>query len=139
MLSTKKETLLRCSQTTATFIFILLGSLFILTGCSQLYKMIGLSPEQAAEQTAKDQESRGELVNQFRTTTSELVSYAIAGIGSIASGFLAKWLGTERKITAALITGIESAGEMGAKESVKAKATASGVESALHARVLKLT
>ena len=139
MLPTKKQTILQCSQTTAAFVFIIVGTLFILTGCARFYEIIGLTPEQTAEQTAKDQESRGALVDQFRTTTSEIVSYTIAGAGSILSGFLAKWLGQERKLTTALITGIEAANDLGVKESVKAKATAAGLEPLLHSRVIKLT
>lgn len=139
MVSTKPKTVLQCSQTTATIVFILIGTLFILTGCAQIYKSLGLTEEQIDEQVSEDQKTIIRTITQVRTTTAEIITTAVAGLGTIASGFLAKWLGTERKITAALITGIESAGDLRAKESVKAKATASGIESALHARVVKLT
>ena len=139
MSPTKSKAILRCTQTTATIVFILIGSLFVLTGCAQIYKAIGFSPEQIADQTAQDQESRGELVNQFRTTTSELVSYAMAGLGAIASGFLTKWLGNERKITAVLIQGIEASNNNSLKESIKTKATSAGIEPLLNKRVLALT
>lgn len=139
MSPTKSKALLQCSQTTATIVFIVVGSLFILTGCARLYNLIGLTDEESAEQQQKDSDSRGEILDNVRTTTSEIVSYAIAGVGSILSGFLAKWLHTERKLTTTLITGIESANDLGAKKSVEAKATAAGLEPLLHSRIIKLT
>lgn len=136
---TKKPTFLACNYHTAGIIFILLGCVFLFVGCTQIYRILGLTDEQAAQQTAQDQETRQELIQEFRLTTTELVSSAIAGAGAILSGLLAKWLGTERKITTALITGIEAADVGNVKESISAKATAAGVETKLHARVLALT
>jgi len=137
MSSTK--TLLNCSTTTTFVFFTLIGSLFILVGCSALYRAIGLTDEQAAAQLAKDQAARQEITNKLRLTITEIILTITSGLGALASGFLAKWLNTERKITTALITGIESAEPGNIKKEVQAKATAAGVESALHARVLKLT
>ena len=139
MKTTNKTTTLNCSHNTAGLILILIGSLFAFIGCTQLYKTIGLTDEQAADQVAKDQSDRQQIIEGIRFTTTELITTAIAGIGAIASGILAKWLGTERKITTALITGIEAVESVNVKESVQAKATAAGVETALHSRVLSLT
>jgi len=133
------STVLKCSQTTATFLFILIGSLFIFIGCEQLYKTIGLTDEQTAAQVAKDQADRQKIVEEIRLTTTELITTTIAGLGAIASGFLAKWLDTERKITTALITGIEASNDTTVKESVNKTATAAGIEPKLHKRVLSLT
>lgn len=134
-----KKTILHCTQTTATVVFIIIGSLFVFTGCAALYRALGLTEKQTANQVAKDQADRQNLIDQVRFTTTEIITTAVAGAGAILSGLLARWLGTERKITAALITGIETAEDATTKETVKAKATASGIEPALHARVLKLT
>jgi len=135
-----KSTALECSRKTAIILFILTGTLFILTGCTQLYRWIGLTPEQTADQVAKDQTARQEIADKIRLTTTELILTITSGLGAIASGFLAKWLGTERKITAAMITGVEAAATDGTvKKSITAKATAAGIEPILHRRVVALT
>lgn len=119
--------------------FILIGSLFCLAGCAQLYKLIGLTDEQTQDQLTKDQADRQQIIEGIRLTTTELITTAIAGVGAIASGFLAKWLGTERKITKVLITGVEKATSNAAKEQIQKQALAAGVESQLHKRVQALT
>lgn len=134
-----KTAILNCSYHTAGLTFIILGSFFLLTGCAGLYKILGLTPEQTATQVAQDQDATQQIIQQVRWTTHEIITTTLAGAGTILSGLLARWLGTERKITAALITGIEAAPGTGVKESVSAKATAAGVEPKLHARVVALT
>ncbi len=133
------QTLLRCSQTTAFFLFVAIGSLFIVTGCAQLYKTIGMSDEQVLEQVAADQQIKEQILGGVRHTTTEIITTTIAGLGAIASGFLAKWLGTERKITKAIITGVENSQGAHIKDSIKASAIAAGVEKQLSARVQTLT
>lgn len=118
---------------------IVLGALFVLIGCGQIYKKLGLTPDQAADQVAADQQATSAILDQTRTTTTEIITTIIAGLGATASGILAKWLNTERKITKALITGVESNPTGNVKKSIEAKATAAGVEDTLHARVLKYT
>ncbi|MCK5480830.1 MAG: hypothetical protein KAJ06_06775 [Gammaproteobacteria bacterium] len=134
-----QPTLLKCSQTTATFSFILLGSILIFAGCAQLYRTIGMNEDQVSEQVAADQKVRGEIIDTVRVTTTEMITTALAGLGTIVSGFLARWLGTERKITKTLITGIESNDSKSTKEAVHSMAVAAGVEKKLHKRVAKLT
>ncbi len=134
-----QSTVLNCSQKTAMIVFILIGSLFCLVGCTQFYKLIGLSDQQAADQVAADQADRQQIIEGIRITATDVIITAIAGAGAIASGFLAKWLGTEKKITTAMITGIEDAHASDVKASVKRNATAAGVESQLNARVKALT
>ena len=133
------KTILHCSHNTAGIVFILIGTLFILTGCTALYKALGLSDQQAQDQTAKDQTDRQKIIDQVRFTSTEIIITAVAGAGAILSGLLARWLGTERKITTALITGIEAAKDPNVKKSVAAKATAAGIEPSLHRRVTALT
>lgn len=130
---------LRCKHNTAGLILITLGSIFVLVGCTQVYKTLGLTEKQAQDQTEKDQEATGAIIDQARITTTEIVTTALAGLGAILSGILAKWLNTEKKITAALITGIESAANSTTKQKVKSTATSAGIEPKLHARVLALT
>ena len=134
-----KTTILRCSQTSAFIVFVLIGTLFILVGCAEVYKAAGLTEEQTDEQVSEDQKVIIRTVTQVRTTTADILTSAIAGFGTIASGFLAKWLGTERKITKALIAGIEKAAPGSVKESVHQQATDAGIEPQLSKRVAALT
>lgn len=138
-MSTPKTAVLNCTRTTATILFLLIGTLFIFTGCAQLYKILGLTEEQTEEQVSEDQKTIVRTITQVRTTTGQIITTAVAALGTIASGFLAKWLGTERKITAAMITGVEAASNETVKESITKKATSAGVESKLNARVQALT
>lgn len=133
------QTFLRCSQKTATIAFILIGSLFCLAGCAQLYKLIGLTDQQTQDQLTQDQIDRQKIAEGIRLTTTEIITTAVAGLGAIATGFLAKWLGTERKITKVLITGIEAKEGGTTKQVVHAKALDAGIENQLHARVKSLT
>lgn len=132
-------TILRCSQQTAFLIFLTIGTLFILTGCAQVYKAAGLTEEQTDDQVSADQQTIIRTVTQVRTTTAEILTTAIAGLGTIASALLTRLLGTERKITAALITGIETAKDISVKPAVKDKAMIAGVQTQLHKRVTALT
>lgn len=63
----------------------------------------------------------------------------MAGAGAILSGLLARWLGTERKMTNTLITAIETNDSNTLKEIIKAKATKNGIQPKLEARVQALT
>ncbi|MBA7687106.1 hypothetical protein ES703_95566 [subsurface metagenome] len=130
---------LKCTHRTAGLVFIILGTFFLLTGCAALYKIIGLTPEQTAEQVAQDQDATQQIIQQVRWTTHEIITTTLAGAGAILSGLLTRWLGTERKITTAMITGIEKSTDSTVKQNVKAKAIAAGVEPQLAARVRALT
>lgn len=118
---------------------IALGTLFILIGCGQLYRKLGLTPEQTATQVKKDQATTGAVIDQFRTTTSDIITTTLAGLGALASGILAKYLTTERKITAVLINTIEDSDIDNIKTVIQKKAKKAGVESALNKRVTALT
>lgn len=123
----------------AALLLIFLGSTLFLIGCAQLYKMIGLTEEQTAAQVAQDQAAIQQTIEQVRWTTHEIITTALAAAGTIASGLFARWLGTERKITTALIGAIEHADNTTTKEIITTKAISAGVESKLNARVRALT
>ncbi len=133
------QTFLRCSQKTAAILFIFIGSLFCLAGCAQLYKFIGLTEEQTQEQLAEDQKTMIRTITLTRNTAADIITTALAGIGTIASGFLAKWLGTERKITKAMIIGIENTDSNLLKKNVNTQAHKLRIEPQLHKRVKSLT
>lgn len=133
------QTILRCSQSTAFVLFFLLGSFFLLAGCAQMYRAIGMDEEQVTTQVQKDQTVITKILDTTRATTTEIILTALSGLGAILSGFLAKWLGTERKITKALITGIEDAEQTSVKGHVRDSATQLGVQQILEKRVRSLT
>lgn len=133
------QTIIRCSQTTAAILFITLGSLFTLAGCAGMYRILGMSDEQATVQVQKDQEIIIKTVETVRDTTNELIATALAGLGAIASGFLAKWLGTERKMTKALIIGVEGSDPETVKDNIRTQAVKAGVQKQLDHRVQALT
>lgn len=140
---------------------ICLGFLFSMVGCAQFYKMLGLTEKQTTDQVSEDQkviiQAISEIrdtaadqatetqkviirtISEVRTTAADIVSVSAAALGTLASGLLARWLGTERKITKALIVGIENAPASDAKASIKSVAISAGVEKALHKRVASLT
>lgn len=132
-------TILRCTQTTATVAFIIIGLLFTFAGCAQLYHLLGLTDEQTQDQVAKDQADRQQILNQARLTITDILTTALAAAGAIATGFLTKRLRTEKKISRALITGIEEADTTTVKKTVHEKAIDLGIEPKLHARVKALT
>ena len=134
-----QSTLLNCSRITATILFILIGSLFCLTGCAQLYKLIGLTEQQTQDQLSQDQKTIIRTITVTRNTVADIITTTIAGLGAITTGILAKRLGTEKKLNKALITGIEKSPDLSVKHSVKEQALSAGVESKLHTRVKALT
>lgn len=133
------KTEIHCRHNTAGLFLLLIGSALVIIGCESLYHTIGLTDEQTAQQLAADQEALQGLLTTGRTTLYDIIVTIMAGGGTILSGLLAKWLGTERKITTAMIQGIESADPGTVKEEVQKKAIAAGVESKLHSRVVALT
>ena len=134
-----QSTVLPCSQKTAVILFIIIGSLFTITGCAQLYKLIGLTEKQTQDQLDQDQETIIRTITLTRNTAADIITTAVAGLGTIASGFLAKWLGTERKITKAMIAGVEKSKNPDTKQSITTAALAAGIEPQLHKRVKALT
>ena len=124
---------------TLAMALICLGVLFSITGCTQIYKLIGLTEEQTNEQVDLDRQVITRTITEVRTQAADLITTAVAAAGTIASGLLATWLGRERKITKALIVGIENSPELDTKKNVRNAAISAGVEKALHKRVEALT
>lgn len=157
----KHLVILRCSRTTATIIVSVTIFLFILIGCQSLFRSAGLTDEQAAQQTAElksalegaaaaaivDIQTGLEEGHDLKTIAVKassaflwkMIAAAGATVGVVLNGLLAKWLSTEKKITKALITGVETHEDGHVKGSIKAAAIAAGVENKLHARVKDLT
>lgn len=157
----QKYLVLRCGRATAITILVISSLLFLLVGCPAFFRSAGLSDEQAALQTAElksalegaataaiadiqtglaeGHDLKTIAVKASSTFIWKIIAAAGAGLCIVLNGLLAKWLGTEKKINKAIITGIESANDSTVKESVHAKAIAAGVESKLNARVKALT
>jgi len=133
------QTILNCSPRTTAILLTTIAILFIITGCTQIYKTLGLTDEQAQAQQNKDAAAIAAALDQGRTTIYDIITVTIAALGTFTTGLLAKWLNTERKITTALITGVESSTNKTVKKSIQESATALGIEPKLHKRVLTLT
>jgi len=122
---------------------------------------MGVDPATAVEQGAADEEAireavaagvsdfaaqlgsgvpiQGAAVSAGGTLAWQLATILLGGAGTIVSTLLAKWLGTEKKITTSLIRGVEKGKGGSVKETIKAEATSAGVEAELHTRVASLT
>lgn len=119
-------------------VLVLVGLAFAAVGCGQLYKLAGLPPEKVDELTAEDQAVTVELIREGREQLWQIATLVVAGVGTIVSGLLAKWLGVERKINRAVIAGVEQAEDGNAKAAIKQQATVAGVQEVLHKRVKAL-
>lgn len=155
------QTFLRCSHRTAALILCAIIALFLLLGCAAMLRKTGIDQAEADRLAAIAEQNlaaaAAEAVHNIKTgidrghdiksiavkTTSpfawKLATIGASTIGAVLSGLLAKWLGTEKKMLAATITGIEHNPTGNVKESVEARATARGVEKQLHRRVQALT
>lgn len=157
----KNQSVLSCAHKTAFAFFLFNCCAFTFIGCSSLFRYTGLSPEQAAIQEAALQEAlanattaaiadiktgleEGHDLKTIAVKTSsaflwKILTAAGASIGVVLNTLLAKWLNTERKITATIIRGVEKNGDSAVKKSIQAKAKSAGIETQLNARVLALT
>lgn len=156
-----KYLVLNCSRRTATLIIFASIFLFVLIGCQSLFRSAGLTPEQAAQQTAQLKSAlegaatsaiaeiqtgleEGHDLKTIAVKTSstfiwKIITAAGATIGVVLNSLLAKWLTTEKKINKAIITGVENHEAGDVKASIKHAALAAGIQSKLHARVKALT
>lgn len=152
---------LSCTHNTAGFILIASGFLYLLIGCSALYEWSGKTKPESQHQTAQDQAAlskaiadagetlatklkEGQSLAAAGTAAASVFAWKLATIlaastGTILTGLLAKWLTTEKKITKAIITGVEKAEDQTLKNTIKEQALTLGIESALHTRVKQLT
>lgn len=155
------HTNLRCSHRTATFMILTILALFLLIGCASLFRSAGSTDEEAQHQTALLEQALAnateEAINDItsglaqghdlkaiaaRASTAFLWKLGTIGastIGVLLTGLLGRLLGKEKKITKAIIKGVESSGTVDAKKAIYTKAIDMGVEDALHKRVKALT
>ncbi len=112
---------------------------FVFIGCQGIYKALGVPADKAAELGALDQEKTLAAVEAGRDIFWQTVSALVAGVGAVTTTVLGKWLSTERKITTAVIKGVEKAKEDNVKVSINTIATNLGIEANLSKRVAKLT
>lgn len=156
-----QSTVLKCSRTTAIIILVTSSLLFLLVGCPAFFRSAGLTDDQAAEQTAKLKSAlegaTAAAIADIQTGLAEghdlktiavkasssflwkIIAAAGATVGVVLNGLLAKWLSTEKKITKALITGIENNHDKNPKQAVHSAAVAAGIQPKLHKRVKSLT
>lgn len=156
-----KPTTLNCSHRSALTILAAIAALFLLIGCASLFRSAGLSPEQAALQSAElhhqitaaataavadiqtglaqGHDLKTIAVNTTSAFAWKIATIAASTIGTLLSALLAKWLGTEKKINKALIVGVEDGDDTSAKKHIHSAALTLGVEPQLNKRVRALT
>ncbi len=157
----KHLTILRCRRSTTIVILSTTIFLFLLIGCASLFRSAGLTDDQVAQQTAALKaalvDATSAAITDIQTGLAEghdlptiavktgtsflwkMIAAAGATVGVVLNGLLAKWLGTEKKITKAMIAGVEKANNTDTKETITTIAGAAGIEPQLHARVKALT
>ncbi len=118
---------------------IVLGCVLSGIGCAGVYKGLGLSDPQVKDLVEKDQAETIRFIETNRELFWQIATVATAGVGTILSALLARWVGVERKISGAIIAGVESADNGDVKKAVQAKAVAAGVEGKLAKRVKAIT
>ena len=155
------QTKLHCSHRTAIFLILTILALFLLIGCAALFRSAGSTDEEAQHQTALLEQALAnateEAINDITSGLAQghdlktiaaraasaflwkLATIGASTAGVLLTGYLAKLLGTEKKITKALITGVESAQGGSVKSAIKRNAMNAGVESTLNKRVQALT
>lgn len=144
-----------------TIVLVAFIAVYLILGCSAAYKAVGLTPAQTQAAVDKDkaaaqkagQEVRDalarvlageqvpmeEAIDTARITLWQAVSAAIGVVGAAGAAILSKSLGTERKMNAAIIAGVEKANPDEVKKSITLASMQRGVAVKLAARVRKLT
>ena len=121
-------------------LLIVIGLCITFAGCATMYRAIGMTAADANAAAAEDKAHVAALVNSQREAVWQIATAVVTGLGTIATGILAKLLGTERTITKAVILGVEDAtGGASVKEAIQNRATTLGVEPVLEKRVQALT
>ncbi len=155
------RTFLHCSPRTAALVLAAIFLLFLTIGCAAALRKTGLDQAEAdriaaaaherlshaaaqAVENIKEGLDQGHDLKTIAVKTSSAFAWQLATIGAstigaVLSGLLAKWLGTERKISAALITGIEKNPSNSVKDSVNEASIRAGIQPQLHRRVQALT
>ena len=119
------------------FFLLALGSL--MPGCGILYRSAGFSTADVAKLEAEDNVFTREVVTYLRALSWETVYGVTALLGGVLTGWLGLRVRTERKITKAVIQGVEKGSSKGAKPLILKEAMKLRVSKALHRRVKKLT
>jgi len=121
------------------WLLVIVGVCCMTISCTAIYKTLGMTPEQTSEQLIKDSAAVAAAVDAGRVLFWQIVSSVLGGGGTILCGLLAKWLGMSNKMLAAVITGVEAAGQAETKAAIMQVALATGIEPKLDARVQALT
>jgi len=67
---------------------------FLTLGCGGLYKAVGLNEGQVADLVQDDQIKTVTAIGEVRDIFWQTVSIVLAGVGTVTTGLLVKWLGT---------------------------------------------
>lgn len=125
-----------CLVLVILFVFL---SACLLTGCQSLVDLLqegGMDLDQVSQDAhtfALDE------VEHWTDFAWQLVTVFVSGLGAGVAALLSKWLIKERKISRAMIEGIEASNPANVKNSICKYAGIHGVQTALHKRVKQLT
>ncbi|GAI72736.1 unnamed protein product [marine sediment metagenome] len=101
--------------------------------------MIGVPPAEADELVKDDSLRTFQIVQEGRTIFWQAATAVMGSLGAVVSVLLGKYLSVERKMSKAMIMGIEGVEGTGVKGKVAKQAARYGVDNPLKRRVAKLT
>jgi len=100
--------------------------------------MIGIPESEVSKLVEDDSVRTLRIVQEGRTVFWQAATAILGSLGTAVSVLLGKYLNTERKLTKAVILGVEDAGSDSAKATIANKATKLGVSKLLAKRVNKI-
>jgi len=113
--------------------------LFAGLSCAPLMRSVGLDEQEIADIHGIAVDELDAVKDVGRVALSEVITAVIAGVGAVTSAVLARMLTTERKISKAVIAGVEAGDTSETKAAIQKAAVAAGVEDPPHKRVQSLT
>ncbi len=130
---------MKATHNILSWILVVVGLIFLLTGCVGLYEQMGFTTEESENLAGLDRTEFLKIKQQADSVFWQTASVVIAGVGALVSGFLGKWLYNDKQMIKAIVSGVEASGSEDVKNAIQNNAKAMGVESNLRKRVNALT
>ena len=117
------------------WLLILGGFAYLLVGCADVYRSLGMTDEEAVEQQGKDTVEIIKAIESGREVFWQAATAIVTGLGAVISAVLAKWLGTEKKVSGAAISAVVRDGNGDVLKLLRAEAAAQGVGKTMANRI----
>lgn len=117
----------------------IITGLFLVVGCGSFYKILGVPPAEVDKLVQDDSLRTLQAVQEGRTIFWQAATAVMSSLGAVVSVLLGKYLQVERKMSKAMIMGIEKVEGNTVKGEVAKQAARYGVDDSLKKRVIKLT